>query len=181
MQKLLILVGIATAVLCKANVLPVDNHQLPSGNLKDYLYWNAFSDVNAYLYKCQDGAVPYYDPYINGTYISYNCVYIYSEINATLVYTLDFGTSETATSINLGLAASYPAGVVTEINIYVDSKSSTPISTLYLTDTGYPFEYTFINATSKVTATPTGIHDVYFTFTSSNQDHCLFDWFRFNV
>jgi len=180
MQKLLILIAIA--VQCKANVLPVESHQVQSENLKDFWNWDAFSNVYAYRYKCQNGAMTGYNANINGTLMSYNFMTIYSTINASLVYSLDFGASETATSINLGLAAGYPEGVVTEINIYVDSPSFTPISTLHLTDTGYPFEFTFANVTSKVTATPKGIHDVYFIFISSNPRYvCYLDWFRFNL
>ena len=173
--------GLAIAVLRTTKAVPVENHQVSSENLQDYINWSAFGNVYAVYYKSQDGAVPQYNAAINGsTYGAYNFVMIYPYVNPTLIYSLDFGTSENATSMSLGLAAGYPPGVVTEINVYVDSPSTTPISTLYLTDTGYPFEYTFFNFTAKVTATPEGLHAVYFIFTPSSPSfYCNFGWFQF--
>jgi len=183
MEKLLpvIWVSIATAVLCTTNAAPVENHQMLLKNLNDYSNFDAFSTVHAYRYKSQDGAVTEYNTDINGTYNSNFYMAIFPQLNASLVYSLDFGTSETATSMSLGLAAAYPPGVITVINVYVDSLSSTPILTMKLTDTGYPFEYTFISFTTKVSKVPNGIHDVFFIFTPLSQTYfCYFDWFQFH-
>jgi len=122
-----------------------------------------------------------YNTGINGTYNSNYYVAIFPQLNASLVYSLDFWTSGKATSVTLCLAAAYPPGVLTEIKIYLDSPSSKPISTLFLTDTGYPFEYTFVNFMTKVTTVPKGIHDVYIIFTPSSPNYFFyFDWFQFN-
>ena len=116
--------------------VPAENHQVPSENLKDYMNWEVFSSVDAVYYKSQDGGLIDYNTGINGTCGDENYIYIYPGLNASLVYSLDFGTSGSPTSMNLGLAASIPSGDLTEINVYVDSPSTTPISTVYLTDTG---------------------------------------------
>jgi len=178
MKTILFLVGIATAVLCTTNAIPVENHYVASENLNDYLHYNAFADIQATRYKSQDGAFPEYWFNITGAYIDYQFVYIYGQTNANLVYSLDFTTSKIATKISLGLAAAYPEGVVTEINVYVDSPTSTSISTLYLTTTENV--YNFANLTATVTNAPKGIHDVYFIFTASNPDtYCHFNWLAF--
>ena len=153
---------------------------MSSGDLKDYINWGAFGNVYAVYYKSQDGTVPQCNTAINGsTHDSYNFVMVYPYVNPTLVYSLDFGTSQTATSMSLSLAAGYPPGVVTEINVYVDSPSTTPIASLYMTNTGSWLNYVTFKA--KVTAAPKGIHDVYFIFTPLSPGYYVyFTWFQFS-
>ena len=179
MQNLLFCVGIAIAVLGTAHVLAGDNHQVSSGNLKDYYNYNAFSIIPAYRYKCQDGAITNFNEAMSGEVEDSFYVQIDPRLNATLVYSLDFGTSENATSISLGLAAECPSDVVTKIDVYVDSPSTTPIATLYLTNTVSWLN--FANFTATVINAPRGIHDVYFIFTPSDQHYYFyFDWLAFN-
>jgi len=183
MQNLLVWACATTAFLCATNAIPLQrNEVLPSGGLKEDIYhWDAFKTIGAVYYKIQNGAVPLYNTAINGTYYDNQFVQIFTYQNSCLVYSVDFGTEETATSIELGLGAGYPPGHAAEVNVYVDSMDSSPIATVFLSGTGY--DYCFYNFTADVivTSAPHGIHDVYFTFIDLNTSipFCMFSWFQF--
>jgi len=174
-------VTIATAVFCTTNGIPVENHQESPENLKDYWNWDAFSPVDTCLFKNQTGGLRMYSDEINGTIQFPAFVSIYPGFNSTVEYSLDFSSNRTATTIELGLAADYPPGLVTEINVYVDTTSSPPVSTLYLNGTGYLYTFVTFTADFTIAVQPQGLHDVYFVFAEQSLGYyCNFNWFQFS-
>jgi hypothetical protein len=138
----------------------------PAGGL------NAYSTIQAESYSaqagtqtepCQDSGGGSAVGYIaNGDWLQYNHV--------------DFGSSA-ATQLQARIASGVAAGVSGLVEIRLDSRSSTPIGSVAVADTGGWQSWRTVPANI---AGVTGVHTVYITFTSGQPaDFVNLNWFTF--
>jgi len=177
MQNLSLWVATVSAVLRVVAATSLDNHAVKSENLKDNINYDAFSIVETWHYKIQNGVEPVYNEYVQGTYRYYGYVCVFPSKTTMMAYSLYFG-NRTATSVSMSMAADYPSGSTTVIRVYMDSLSSSPVSTLALNSTGSVTS--FVTISTAVTTAQQGLHDVYFTLTSNAFGYPMyFNWFQF--